>query len=261
MAGYIRGCHRVRKNINKRTDMIVLLTDFGSSEYVGVMKAVILRISTDIKIVDLCHNISPQNLIEASWILSNDYRYFPEGTVFCCVVDPGVGTSRKAIAVKTGKYYFVGPDNGLFWETLKQQKIMEIRVLNVPGNASQTFHGRDVFSIAAADIELGRFETVGEKTGDINKLELFRNENVGIVTRIDTFGNIVTNIPNRQKEKYVMEIGDKRLELNFYPNYASAKDNDLFLIEGSNNTLEISLKNAGANDILHIKTGQRVIIS
>ena len=241
--------------------MIVLLTDFGPGEYVGVMKAVIYRISQDIKIVDLCHSISPQNLIEASWILSNNYRYFPEGSVFCCVVDPGVGTTRKAIAVKTGKYYFVGPDNGLFWETLKQQEIMEIRVLNVPENASHTFHGRDVFAAAAADIELGRFKTVGEKTEDIKKLELFRNENEGIVARIDTFGNIVTNIPNRQKEKYVIEIGGKRLEMNFYPDYASAKDKELFLIEGSNNTLEISLKNAAANNILHIKTGQRVIIS
>jgi S-adenosylmethionine hydrolase len=252
---------RVRKNINKGIDMIVLLTDFGLSEYVGVMKAVIYKISPVIKIIDLCHSISPQNLIEASWILSNNYRYFPEGSVFCCVVDPGVGTVRKAIAVKTEKYYFVGPDNGLFWETLKQQKIMEIRVLYVPENASHTFHGRDVFAVAAADIELGRFETVGEKTEDIKKLELFRNENDGIVTRIDTFGNIVTNIPNRQKEKYMVEIGGKRLEMNFYPNYALAKDNELFLIEGSNNTLEISLKNADANDKFHIKTSQRVIIS
>jgi S-adenosylmethionine hydrolase len=143
---------RVRKNINKGIDMIVLLTDFGLSEYVGVMKAVIYKISPVIKIIDLCHSISPQNLIEASWILSNNYRYFPEGSVFCCVVDPGVGTVRKAIAVKTEKYYFVGPDNGLFWETLKQQKIMEIRVLYVPENASHTFHGRDVFAVAAADI-------------------------------------------------------------------------------------------------------------
>ena len=241
--------------------MIVLLTDFGPSEYVGVMKAVIYVISPDIKIVDLCHSVSPQNLIEASWILSNNYRYFPEGSIFCCVVDPGVGTARKAIAVRTDKYYFVGPDNGLFWETLKKQKIMEVRVLDVPEDASRTFHGRDVFAIEAANIDLCRFDTVGERMEDIVKLELFRGKNDGIVARIDAFGNIITNIFNQQKEKYVVEIGDKRLEMNFYPNYALAKDNELFLIEGSNNTLEISLKNADANDILHVKTGQRVIIS
>ncbi len=241
--------------------MIVLMTDFGLSEYVGVMKAVIYKISPDIKIVDLCHSISPQDIIEASWILSNNYRYFPEGSVFCCIVDPGVGTARKAIAVRTDKYYFVGPDNGLFWETLKQQEIMEIRVLNVPENASQTFHGRDVFAAAAANIDLGYFDTVGGKTEDVEKMELFRNESGGIIVRIDTFGNIVTNVPNRQKEKYVVEIDQRRLEMNFYPNYASAKDNKLFLIEGSNSTLEISLKNAAANDKLHVKTGQMVIMS
>lgn len=241
--------------------MIVLLTDFGRSEYVGVMKGAIYNISPDIKIVDLCHSISPQNLIEASWILSNNYQYFPAGSVFCCVVDPGVGTARKAIAVKAEKYYFVGPDNGLFWETLKQQGILEIRVLNIPGNASRTFHGRDVFAIAAAKIDRMHFETVGEKTKSIEKLELFRSENEGIIVRIDTFGNIITNMPSGQKEKYVVEIGSKRLEMSFYPNYASAKDNELFLIEGSNNTLEISIKNAAANDKLHVKTGKRVMVS
>ena len=241
--------------------MIVLLTDFGWSEYVGVMKGVMYKISSDVKIVDLCHNISPQNVIEASWILSNNYQYFPEGSVFCCVVDPGVGTARKAIAVKTEKYYFVGPDNGLFWETLKEQRIIEIRILNVPGNVGRTFLGRDVFAVAAANIDLDRFQTVGTETKEIEKLELFRNENEGVIVRIDTFGNIITNIPGRQKEKYAVETGRKRLEMNLYPNYALAKDNELFLIEGSNNTLEISLKNANANSILQVKTGQRVIIS
>jgi len=100
--------------------MIILLTDFGQSEYVGVMKAVIYSINKDAKIVDLCHDISPQKTIEASWVLKNNYKYFPEGATFCCVVDPGVGTERKALAVKTTGYYFVAPDNGLLWETLKE---------------------------------------------------------------------------------------------------------------------------------------------
>ncbi len=80
--------------------MIVLLTDFGQSEYVGVMKGVIYRTDGDAKVVDLCHDISPQSVIEASWILKNGYRYFPAGAVFCCVVDPGVGSERKTL-VKT----------------------------------------------------------------------------------------------------------------------------------------------------------------
>jgi S-adenosylmethionine hydrolase len=241
--------------------MIVLLTDFGYSEYVGVMKGVIYNISGEAKIVDLCHNISPQNVIEASWILKSNYKYFPKDSVFCCVVDPGVGTERKAIAVKTDKYYFVGPDNGLLWETLQEQKIIEIRIIKITESSSRTFHGRDVFAKAAAEIELGRFESVGIETKKIMQMELFLSGNEGVIVRIDTFGNIITNITGMHKRVYDVELGRKHYKMNFYPNYALAQDNELFLIEGSNNTLEISLKNAGANDILQLKTGQSVIIS
>jgi S-adenosylmethionine hydrolase len=251
--------------------MIVLLTDFGHSEYVGVMKAVIFNCYKTGNIVDLCHNISPQNLIEASWILSNNYHYFPEGVVFCCVVDPGVGTPRKAIAVRTVKYYFVGPDNGLLWETLKEQRIIAVRTLNIPKDASQTFHGRDVFAIAAAKIAMGRFEMVGaENCEDIVKLELFHSGNEGIIVRIDMFGNIITNIPFQEKDSYHVKIGPREMEMKFYSNYASAPENQLFLIEGSNKTLEISLKNDNAHKVLPalhqngtgpVQIGQRVIIS
>ena len=241
--------------------MIVLLTDFGQSEYAGVMKGVIYNISCRAKIVDLCHNISPQNIIEASWILKNNYRYFPHGSIFCCVVDPGVGTERKAIAIKTDKYYFIGPDNGLFWETLQEQKIMEIRMIEVCESIGRTFHGRDVFAGAAAKVELGHFEKVGIEIKEIEQLKLFRNENEGIIVRIDTFGNVITNITSLHKDIYEVELGRKHYKMNFYPNYALAEDNELFLIEGSNNTFEISIKNSNANSVLQVKTGQRVIIS
>ena len=122
--------------------MIVLLTDFGQSEYVGVMKGVIYSNAGDAKIIDLCHDISAQSIIEASWLLKNNYKYFPKGSVFCCVVDPGVGTDRKAIAVKTEDYYFIAPDNGLLWETIKKRRVIEIRQIPIPENASRTFHGR-----------------------------------------------------------------------------------------------------------------------
>ncbi len=240
--------------------MIVLLTDFGQSEYVGVMKAVVYSIASDTKIVDLCHDISPQNIIEASWLLKNNYKYFPNGAVFCCVVDPGVGTERKALAVKTENFYFVAPDNGLLWETLKEQKIMEIRQIPVPLNASRTFHGRDVFAKAAADIVLGNFNEVGEKIKEIERLELYQNQREGIVVRIDGFGNIITNIAKLDKDKYSVQIAGRKFVMNYYPNYDSAKDDDLFLIEGSSNTLEISLKNGSANDKLHVKVGEKITI-
>jgi len=241
--------------------MIILLTDFGQSEYVGVMKGVIYSINKDAKIVDLCHDISPQKTIEASWVLKNNYKYFPKGAIFCCVVDPGVGTERKALAVKTAGYYFVAPDNGLLWETLKEQKIIDIREIPIPPDANSTFHGRDVFAKAAANIDLDHFDTLGPKTEEMERLEIYREAREGTVVRIDRFGNIITNLPKEDKTLYSLKIGDRTYHMSFYPNYNAAEDNELFLIEGSCNTLEISLKNGSANDRLHLQTGRKIEIS
>ncbi|UCF43205.1 MAG: SAM-dependent chlorinase/fluorinase [Planctomycetota bacterium] len=241
--------------------MIVLLTDFGQSEYVGVMKGVIYNIAADAKIVDLCHSIGPQSVVEASWVLKNNYKHFPQGAIFCCVVDPGVGTERKAIAVRTDKYYFVGPDNGLFWETVSEQRIVDMREIAVPEDASQTFHGRDVFAKAAANIETGNFEDVGEKIEEIKKLEFYKEGREGTVVRIDVFGNIITNLTKQEKDTYCVEAGGQKSEMAYYPNYDSAKEGELFLIEGSCGTLEISLKNGNANDRLQLKAGAGIKIS
>ena len=132
--------------------MIVLLIDFGQSEYMGIMKAVIYSVAPQVQIVDLCHDVSPQSIIEAAWILKCSHRYFSAGTIFCCVVDPSVGTRRKALAVKTRDYHFLAPDNGLLWETLTEQTALAVRQIPVPSSASRTFHGRDVFAKAAAQI-------------------------------------------------------------------------------------------------------------
>jgi len=241
--------------------MIVLLTDFGQSEYVGVMKGVIYSIAPDTRIVDLCHAISPQNITEASWILRNNYEYFPQGAIFCCVVDPGVGTQRKALAAKTDRYYFVGPDNGLLWETLNEQKINEIRNIVIPESASQTFHGRDVFAKVAADIELGKFNSIGESIGSIEKLELYRQGRKGLIVHIDRFGNIVTNLPKLDKDEYQVALAGKTYTMEYYSSYEAAKADELFLIEGSNKTLEISLRNGNANDKLNLVVRTKIEIS
>ncbi|UCG57230.1 MAG: SAM-dependent chlorinase/fluorinase [Phycisphaerales bacterium] len=240
--------------------MIVLLTDFGPGEYVGVMKAVIYSIDNSARTVDLCHDISPQCIVEGSWILKCNYKYFPEGSTFCCVVDPGVGTERKAIAVKTERFYFVGPDNGLLWEALQDQKIVTIRQMNVPPGASRTFHGRDVFAKAAAKISIGGFDELGEELPEMEKLELYQNGREGTVVRIDGFGNVITNLPRENKEEYTVRIGRNRYRMGYYPEYHSANEDDLFLIEGSNNTLEISLRNGSANDRLRLRAGARISI-
>jgi len=241
--------------------MIVLLTDFGQSEYVGVMKAVIYNINPDATIVDLCHDISPQSIIEASWILKNNHNYFPDGSVFCCVVDPGVGSERKAIAVKTTRSCFVAPDNGLLWETLNRLDIIEIRELAVHENASRTFHGRDLFAKAAAKIDSAGFQNLGRKIETIEKFQLHKKGREGIVVRIDRFGNIITNLESLHKNSYSVETKGREYQINFYPVYNTATENELFLIEGSCNTLEISLRNDNANTKLQLKPGDKIRIA
>jgi len=240
--------------------MIILLTDFGQNEYVGVMKAVIYNINPNATIVDLCHDISPQSIIEASWILKNNHNYFPDGSIFCCVVDPGVGSKRKAIAVKTKRSYFVAPDNGLLWEALNEQDIIEIRELAVPEKASRTFHGRDLFAKAAAEIDLGGFDDLGRKIQKIEKFQFHQQGREGIVVRIDRFGNIITNLTSSKKDTYSVHTEGRKYQMNFYPIYNAAAENELFLIEGSCNTLEISLKNDNANKKLNLKPGAKIKI-
>ncbi len=241
--------------------MIVLLTDFGFGEYVGVMKGVILTIDPGARIVDLCHDIRPQSLVEAAWVLSRNLAYFPRGATFCCVVDPGVGTGRQAVAVRTEDYRFIAPDNGLLWEALRGQKVLEIRQIIVPEDASSTFHGRDVFAKAAAQVNLGRFEQLGRRIEQIEVLELHRNGREGLVVRIDRFGNVITNLPPLAQSQYQMHVDAEERILPYFRTYAEAPEETLFLLTGSHNTLEISVKNASANELLRLSPGRIISFS
>src|SRR5579885_2832502 len=140
--------------------VVALLTDFGEGDGdVGVMKGVIAGITPDTLMIDITHDVAPQNVASAAWILACSYRYFPAGTVFVCVVDPGVGSSRGALAIHAGDWFFVGPDNGLFSYVLNEQTIHAAVLLSNPAyhllQVSSTFHGRDVFSPVAAHIARG----------------------------------------------------------------------------------------------------------
>ena len=146
----------------------------------------------------------------------------------------------------------------MLWETLRKQKIIRIRQLPVPPEASNTFHGRDVFAPAAAKINLGGFDDQGEIITEIEKLELHRHEREGLVVRIDRFGNIITNLPPQDKNQYSVEIGPRKYQMPYHPHYSAAKEGELFLLEGSNHTLEISLKNGNAHEKLALKTGEKL---
>ena len=185
---------------------IVLLTDFGdSSWYVGVMKGVILSIAPQARIIDLCHNVSSQDVREGAFILGNSYSYFPVGSVFVCVVDPGVGGERKNIIIETDEHYFVGPDNGVLSPVFEDNRLVRVHQIISKEyrltNMGSTFLGRDLFAPVAAHISLGvDLSSIGPGISTITTVP--RSEPVvrddveirGRIVYIDSFGNIITDI-------------------------------------------------------------------
>ena len=197
-----------QKNLDARP-VIALMTDFGIGDGdVGVMKGVIVGITPEAHIIDITHNVGPQNVSSGAWILAAGYRYFPKNTVFICVVDPGVGSTRGAIALHAGDWYFVGPDNGLFSYVMSEQPVHAAVLLtnssyHLP-TVSSTFHGRDIFSPVGAYLARGLTDVFFELGPSVNPAALKRLEVAGAVrngttvnahiVHVDNFGNLITSI-------------------------------------------------------------------
>ncbi len=248
--------------------LIVLLTDFGSGIYAGVMKGVIYRLHPQARIVDLTHEVAPQNIREGAWLLLQSYRYFPPEAIFLAVVDPGVGSERACLAVRTSHYFFVGPDNGLLYPAVEEDKCLETVALPVAPEASPTFHGRDVFAPAAARLAQGALlKELGVPTTMKASLVFYRQGRWGEIVTIDRFGNIVTNLPPlRHASGYEVEV--TRLgttvfkgTLPCFRTYAEAPEGVLFAITGSAGTLEVSLKDGSAAAKLGVHTGDLIKMS
>lgn len=240
--------------------MIAILTDFGYAEYLGVVKGIIYSINKNSKIVDLYNFVNRQNIKEGAWILYKNYKYFPKNTVFLCVVDPGVGSNRQCLAIKTKNYFFVGPDNGLMYKAAVEDKIVAVVKLPVK-NASMTFHGRDIFAKAAAHLENGiKIQNLGKKTTLKTRLDFHLKGREGEIVRIDNFGNVITNLNSLNKNSYNVKTKNFNQKLSFYKTYDAAPTNKLFLIKGSSETLEISIKNSNASKKLRPKIGGRIEI-
>lgn len=242
--------------------MIVLLTDFGESEYVGVMKGVILSIAPDASIIDLTHSISPQSVREAAWVLFKSYRFFPKQSIFVCVVDPSVGTERDAVIVETPDYVFIGPDNGLLYPAVKEAYGEKVyRIIEKP-SISKTFHGRDVFALAAGHYHSGvSAREIGTQKPSLEESLVFHHQGrTGEIVRIDHFGNVVTNLPPLKKERVRISTDNFASELAFCETYASGPNNELFAIAGSAGTIELSAKNKRAVDCVSLTIGDYITI-
>jgi S-adenosylmethionine hydrolase len=242
--------------------MIVLMSDFGESEYVGVMKGVILSLCPTAEIVDLTHSISPQSIIEGAWVLLQTYKFFPKETVFVCVVDPGVGTTRDAVVVKTKNYTFIGPDNGLLYPATKAAGTVNVSSIVTDSDVSMTFHGRDVFARMAGLVLRNQASKMlgGFKPSLSVTLEFEQVGRKGVVVRIDRFGNIITNIPPEEKSEYVLVTDDLRWSIQWFATYSKGPDSGVFLVTGSYGSLEIATKNGSATEEIPLKVGDRITI-
>ncbi|OHB41047.1 MAG: hypothetical protein A2Y11_04095 [Planctomycetes bacterium GWC2_39_26] len=205
-----------------RPCVITLLTDFGNQDaYVGVMKGVITGINPLANIIDICHNIPPQDVFNAAYLLYTSYKYFPRGTIHVAVVDPGVGSRRDIVCVVTKDYFFLVPDNGILSFIIQDEKPKSIfRITNskyfLP-SPSNTFHGRDVFAPVSAHLSLGaKLRQLGIKINQLKQLDIPKpdykktGQLEGQVIYIDRFGNLITNIT---KEYLVKGVGGQRSEV------------------------------------------------
>jgi S-adenosylmethionine hydrolase len=238
------------------------MTDFGESEYVGVMRGVIYSIYPEAQIVDLTHSVPAQSIREGAWILLQSYKYFPQGTVFVSVVDPGVGTARDAVIVETKNYIHIGPDNGLLFPAASDDGIERVHRILIDERVSRTFHGRDIFAKAAAYHETGTLSVMATETKPgLDQALVFHQEGrQGEVVRIDKFGNIVTNIPPAAKKDYKVSVRNEVRDLPFVGTYEYGLENSIFLVTSSYDTLEIAAKNRPAIDFLALEVGDRLTI-
>lgn len=257
---------------------ITLTTDFGyQDEYVGVMKGVILSLNKRIPIVDLTHNIPPQDISQAAKLVSDNYRYFPVGTVHVAIVDPGVGSQRRILVIKADGQIFVGPDNGIFTPLLVNHNSLEIYSVEnkklFREDVSNTFHGRDIMAPVAAWLASGLSIThVGARVPlnscvviGLKEPVLQSNGIAGEVLSIDSFGNIRTNITKLYLEElsfteqpylitksYALTISDG--------SYSDVDDHLPAAIINSSGELEICIKNGNAARMLKIDPGERVFV-
>ncbi|RJQ42183.1 MAG: hypothetical protein C4545_05160 [Anaerolineaceae bacterium] len=255
--------------------VITLLTDFGEKDgYVGIMKGVIEGIAPGTRVIDLSHEIHPHNITEAAYLLGRSYPYFPSGTIHCCVVDPGVGTSRHGMAARFGDQFFVGPDNGLASVLLreqaqKEQPIQTVALTNAQywlPQISRTFHGRDIFAPVAAHLALGvDLLDLGEELEqpvllDLPEASRDQDEMSGEIIHVDAFGNLASNIrfPSFSSESVIhISIGDLS-DIPLLQTYGEALPGQVVAVIDSFGFVAVCVVNGNASRELGVGIGEQI---
>jgi S-adenosylmethionine hydrolase len=253
--------------------VITLTTDFGLQDYyVSAMKAVMLDIAPDARLVDISHEIPSQDIMAGSWILKNSTMLFPSNTVHTVVIDPGVGTERDPIALRINDQYFVGPDNGIFSLLTQEHDFQAVRLTNDKywrENPSNTFHGRDIFAPVAAHLSSGIDLTeLGEPIEDLVTYRWTvpiadKDGLEGMVIHIDKFGNLITNITESLLEDVIGEkdvkiyVGNTILS-EIAPTFGAVPEGEPVAYIGSSGMLEVAINQGNAEQMLSVQKGAQI---
>ena len=256
--------------------VIALLSDFGTRDhYAGTMKGVALGICPDLTFVDISHHVPPHDVVAGALELAAAYKYFPAGTIFLVVVDPGVGSTRRGIAAEAGEYRFVAPDNGVLsavFEEHAPKRVVELTERRYARpTVSKTFEGRDRFAPAAAWLAKGiELVALGRPAGAIHRIELPHahldgDRIAGQVLRVDRFGNLITNIDRRTFDRLAgapleIQIGSRVIS-KVVSAYADAAPGELCALFGSTEHLEIAANGASAAAELDLGRGAPVHVA
>ncbi len=264
---------------SKMTNLVALYTDFGINDpYVGQLKGAVKTVNPSAELLDLSHDSAAFDISAASYVLAKATRTLPSGTVIVAVVDPGVGSDRAALAVRTaaGRIY-VAPDNGILTEVLAREGLAEARLIEnqdlfLPGEASSTFHGRDIFAPVAGHLAGGTsLESVGPKAEKLlrlprNTATVMPNLAKGLVIFIDHYGNILTNIPGSELAKLKtgqllnLTIKGKPVPVPFLRTYAEAPADRPFALVNSDGEFEIAIAKGNAAKKLGVAPGDPVVL-
>lgn len=254
-----------------RQPLVTLTTDFGTRDpYVAAMKGVVADICPNAYILDLTHEIAPQDVLEAAIFLAGACDCFPPNTIHVAVVDPGVGSDRRPVAVRAGGQTYVCPDNGMLTLIAQRHPVQDARAILNPAfmreRVSNTFHGRDVFAPTAAHLAAGwSLRDVGPEAGELVTLAVPAVESpnqrlLGQVIRVDRFGNLITNIPGRMLEPirdvaiHVAGVVVRRLS----GTYSDVSQGELLALVGSMDLLEVSVNGGNAARFLGVELGMDV---
>jgi len=264
------------KNLS-RHPLITLITDFDTTDhFVGTMKGVIMNINPDVDIVDICHKVASYDIFDAAFTLAQSYRFFPPDTIHLVVVDPGVGTARRPLLVRTLAYKFVAPDNGVLSLIYEREENVEVRHITADhyflNPVSNTFQGRDVFAPVVGWLSKGvDVDKFGDPITEYTKFASPKPKHVGdslikgVALRIDKFGNIITNLTPEDVPQLFAEnpppfkimINEQEVtRLNLA--YSMGKPSEVFAIVGSSGYIEICTNRGSAAKILNVNRGVEV---